>query len=301
MKPLALALVITAAALALPAPAAQLGDPAAALKVKTWVKGKPVDVRDGKSIYVVEFWATWCGPCRTTIPHLTELQTKFKKQGVTFIGVTDEDAEVVKPFVERMADKMDYAVACDDSRATSASYMEAFGQKGIPHAFIVGKGGDVIWHGHPMDGLGEVLAQILAQKYDLATLKKSELFSASLRDYQELAREGDDRAAAKGRQLLADAGKDLDLLCRLAIGIAGDLRNRKRDFPFAEKVITAAEAAAEKRHHKLLHAKAIVLFESGRKAEAITAEKEAIALCDDEQTRNFYERLAKFFEERKDD
>lgn len=300
MKSLALTLLI-AVSLAAAAPAAQLGDPAAPLKIKTWVKGKSIDVKDGKGIYVVEFWATWCGPCRTTIPHLTELQTKFKKQGVTFIGVTDEDADVVKPFVERMDDKMDYAVACDDSRATSTGYMEAFGQKGIPHAFIVGKAGDIIWHGHPMDGLGEVLEQILAKKYDLATLKKSEQFSANLRDYQELAREGDDRAAAKGRQLLTDAGQDLDLLCRLAIGIAGDLRNRKRDFAFAQKVVTAAEAASEKHHHKLLHAKAIVLFESGRKAEAIVAEKEAIALCDDEQTRKFYERLAKFFEERKDD
>ena len=70
--------------------AAKLGDPAAPLSIKEWVKGKPVDVKDGKNIYVVEFWATWCGPCRTSIPHLTELQKKFKDKGVVFVGVSDE-------------------------------------------------------------------------------------------------------------------------------------------------------------------------------------------------------------------
>ena len=55
---------------------ASLGDPAAPLTIKDWVKGKPANVRDGKAVYVVEFWATWCGPCRVSIPHLTELQKR---------------------------------------------------------------------------------------------------------------------------------------------------------------------------------------------------------------------------------
>ena len=291
------ALLLLATAL----PAAQLGDAAPPLRIQSWIKGKPTDIKDGKTVHVIEFWATWCGPCRTTIPHLTELQNKFKKHGVTFVGVTDESPETVKAFVEKMGDQMEYTVACDDSRSTSAGYMDAFGQRGIPHAFVVAKSGEILWHGHPMDGLSEILTRIVAGKYNLATVQKSGQFAAALRDYQELARDGDERATDKARQLLADAGQDTELLCQLAIGIAGDLRNRNRDFALARKAIAAAEAAAPKPTHNLLHAKAVVLFESGRKAEAILAERQAVAAADSDAAKNFYERVLKFFEERKDD
>ena len=61
--------------------AADLGDEAKPLQISKWVKGKKVNLAKGKGkkVYVVEFWATWCPPCRTTIPHLTELQKKYKK------------------------------------------------------------------------------------------------------------------------------------------------------------------------------------------------------------------------------
>jgi len=69
---------------------AKLGDKAAPLSVKEWIEGGPADALDGKHIYVVEFWAAWYPPCRTSIPHLTELQKKFKDKGVVFIGVSAE-------------------------------------------------------------------------------------------------------------------------------------------------------------------------------------------------------------------
>ena len=62
-----------------------VGDPAPKLAVKSFVKGEPIKSLEPGKVYVVEFWATWCGPCRVTIPHLTELQKKHVD--VVFVGV----------------------------------------------------------------------------------------------------------------------------------------------------------------------------------------------------------------------
>lgn len=162
---------LAATALVLPATAAKLGDKAAPLQVAEWVKGKPVDLAagKGKTVYVVEFWATWCPPCRASIPHLTELQKRFKDKGVVFIGVSDEKPSVVKPFVEKMGDKMDYTVAVDQSGKTGAGYMGAFNINTIPHAFIVNKAGQVAWEGHPLDGMEEALQKVLDGKLTVAS------------------------------------------------------------------------------------------------------------------------------------
>ena len=70
-----------------------LGETASPLTGLQWVKGSPVQMKEG-GVYVVEFWATWCPPCRTSIPHLTKIQAEFKDQGVTIIGISDEMMEV---------------------------------------------------------------------------------------------------------------------------------------------------------------------------------------------------------------
>ena len=64
----------------------KVGDPAPKIEVKSFVKGEPVKTFEAGKTYVVEFWATWCGPCKTSIPHLSELQKKHP--AVTFIGVS---------------------------------------------------------------------------------------------------------------------------------------------------------------------------------------------------------------------
>jgi thiol-disulfide isomerase/thioredoxin len=131
-----------------PAPSLKVGDPAPALAVGTWVKGEPVAALQKGTVYVVECWATWCGPCRATIPHLTELQKKHKEAVFIGVAVNDETGKV-KEFVKTMGDKMDYRVGTDDKNKTSKNWLDAAGQDGIPCAFVVDKAGKLAWVGHP--------------------------------------------------------------------------------------------------------------------------------------------------------
>jgi len=158
--------VVIAGAFLSPASAAELGMKAPPLTIAEWVKGKPVDLKagEGKNVYVVEFWATWCQPCRTSIPHLSDLQKKFKDKGVVFVGISSGPTPKVKPFVEKRGYKMAYTVAVDEARNTAAAYMAAFNVETIPHAFVVDKAGKIVWHGHPMDKLDTAVENAIAGK-----------------------------------------------------------------------------------------------------------------------------------------
>lgn len=104
------------------------------------VSGK---IETGKPM-IVEFWATWCPPCRKSIPHLNEIYKKYKDKGLSIIGISDEDKAVIEKFTQTTP--MDYTVAIDKDDAFS----KPFGIKGIPHAFLVDKTGKITWAGHPM-------------------------------------------------------------------------------------------------------------------------------------------------------
>jgi len=94
---------------------------------------------------LVEFWATWCPPCRKSIPHLNQIYEKFKSQGLEIVGITDEDEATVKKFQQQVP--MEYNVAIN----TPQSVYQQFGIEGIPTAFLVNKGGKIVWTGHPME------------------------------------------------------------------------------------------------------------------------------------------------------
>jgi len=152
-----------------------------ALSVAEWIKGDPVSLEDGKgkNIYVVEFWATWCPPCRETIPHLTELQKKYKDDNVVVVGVTDEDPQWVKSFVEKMGDDMDYRVAIDKESKTYELFDKISPLPGIPFAYVIDKDGRVVWRGFPLGGLEEVLNELTGKAKSDAPSKTPSDDSAS--------------------------------------------------------------------------------------------------------------------------
>ncbi len=264
---------------------AELGLPAPALSIERWVKGDAVDLKEGKgkNICVIEFWATWCPPCRESIPHLTEMQKQFKDKGVVFLGVSDEPLGTVKSFVAKMGAKMDYRVAVDKDRQTSKAYMEAFGIGDIPHAFVVDKTGVIAWQGHPMAGLEHALEQMVAGKYDLEAAKKAMRTEELAKEYFKLvsAAAKDPLAAELGKQIVADAAANPHQLNEMAWSILTDQKIRNRDLPLALRAAKLAFEATGGKEAAIVDTYARALFDTGEKTGAVKLQKQAIALCQD--------------------
>ncbi len=127
-----------------------VGDQAPGLDVAKWVKGDEVKIESG-NVYIVEFWATWCAPCRKSIPHLTELQKEYEDQGLRIIGVSSEDERTVSNFVRAQGAKMDYTVAVDRSNRTNRAWLNAAGIDTIPTAFVIDRNGKVQYIGSPLN------------------------------------------------------------------------------------------------------------------------------------------------------
>jgi thiol-disulfide isomerase/thioredoxin len=136
----------------------KVGDPAPALKAGKWLQGDAVKAFEPGKVYVVEFWATWCGPCIAFMPDLAELQARYKDRGVTCVGFTARDLldapgnteEKVAAFVRKRGPKLRYTFAYADDRATADAWMKAAGRQTIPCAFVVDKTGRIAYIGNPM-------------------------------------------------------------------------------------------------------------------------------------------------------
>jgi len=145
------------------------GDPAPALKATKWLQGKEIETFEPGRVYVVEFWATWCGPCIVMMPHLSELQAEYKDKGVTIIGHSSKDPRnseaQVTAFVKKRGPKLGYTFAYADNRDTNNAWMVAAGKNGIPCSFVVDKEGKIAYIGHPMY-LDVVLPRVVEGKWN---------------------------------------------------------------------------------------------------------------------------------------
>jgi thiol-disulfide isomerase/thioredoxin len=173
----AFALICTAAVTAQDTPKADaapepmtIGSAAPKPMIEKFVRGtEPKWFEPGK-VYVVEFWATWCGPCRMSMPHLSDVSEKYK-DSVVIVGISDEKLETVTKFLDtdEWKQKARYNLATDPDRSTYKQYMEAAAQNGIPTAFVI-KDDKVQWIGHPMS-MDEPLAKIVAGTWNAADYK----------------------------------------------------------------------------------------------------------------------------------
>ncbi len=172
-----------------------IGSPAPVPAIEKFVRGTEPKWFDPGKVYVVEFWATWCGPCRMSMPHISDVADKYKDK-VVVVGISDEKVDTVTKFLDtdEWKQKARYNLATDPDRSVHKAYMEAAGQNGIPTAFVV-KDSKVQWIGHPMS-MDEPLAKIVDGSWD-ATAYKAEFEQQAAMERKAMQRR---RAMAKARQ-----------------------------------------------------------------------------------------------------
>lgn len=117
-----------------------VGAAAPPIQISEWITSQPPGLTG--RVYVLEFWATWCPPCRQSIPHMIELADKYKD--VTFIALSvDRSSEPVRKMVKDTG--INYYVGMDNGLS------DKFSVRGVPSAFIIDRSGKVAWQGHPMN------------------------------------------------------------------------------------------------------------------------------------------------------
>jgi thiol-disulfide isomerase/thioredoxin len=192
MKTLALVALLVVAPLAAAGDLQLLkpGDAAPVLKDVNWVQGDAVAAWEPGHVYVIDFWATWCGPCRRSIPDLDALSDKHAGSKVHVIGAAIWPRSNMVPtadFVKEKGEAMSYGIAEDIEGKTAETFMSAAAQNGIPTCMVVDQAGKVAWIGNPLnDTFESTVEKVVAGTWDTAAFAK-EFVPTQERDFKSIS------------------------------------------------------------------------------------------------------------------
>lgn len=115
------------------------GKPAPQVAVQPLQPGGDIRLSDYKGkVVLLDFWATWCGPCRGIMPQLGEFQEKYRDQGLVILGITDENRTTVQQFFAAVGPSK-YTIAIDPTQRAGAAY----GVSAMPTTVLIGRDGKV--------------------------------------------------------------------------------------------------------------------------------------------------------------
>jgi thiol-disulfide isomerase/thioredoxin len=300
------ALALTAATALAHPPGATLaiGGPAPPLTVERWLRGAPVERFERGTVYVLDFWAVWCGPCLSSMAHTSELADRFRGRGVRVIALTGPDTagntlEAVERTLSRRGSTMRFDVAWDREAPkgtkpfgdvllgrTTLRYFQAAQFEGLPWALIVDRQGRLAWVGLP-SALDAALPAIVEGRWDLkAAASRDRAWRQAEPKVDEfrahLAAGRYDEAQTLARSLVRGAMRDQPGYLRsIASSLVGErARANAGDVDLA---LEAAECAAELTHladDTVLAALARVHFVRGDLTAAVASQEAALALVD---------------------
>ncbi|MDC0265520.1 redoxin domain-containing protein [Mariniblastus sp.] len=242
------------------APDFTIGSKAPDLDIEFWISDRngllPHTTKIEKgTVYVVEFWATWCGPCIAAMPHISALQDKYSDDNVQIISVSDEDIDTVTNFLERpVAGDSDgktygdltnnYSLTVDPDKSVFKDYFAAAKRTGIPCVFLIGKTGQVEWIGHPMK-LDKPLEEVVAGDWDRKafavefkkeeeTRKLNQKYMVAMRKISGEMRSGNPEKALQLMDALMDDAQFKPMkkqltMSRMGILISGNLPEAPRE------------------------------------------------------------------------
>ena len=158
----------------------QMDSPAPPVQVETWLRGKPLTSFEPRKVYIVEFWATSCRPCVDAMPHLMQLQEKYKDSGVEIVGVAayeraptaDEARSNLDAWLTEKFSNLNFRMAFDSTGEMKKLWMEPSFSFGVPTSFVVDRDGHIAFIGEPTE-LDEVLPKVLNGSWRTSDQAKS--------------------------------------------------------------------------------------------------------------------------------
>lgn len=153
-----------------------VGDIAPPLVISTFIRGDASVWERTSAAYIVEFWATWCGPCRDGLKQLSEIAQRYPIVSTIAISIWEDDPAAVSSFIDRFFPDIHCAIATDLIPPNTANrqgimaqtWMAAAGQLFIPCAFLLNSERRIVWFGHSA-GVMRPLQQYLSGDANIQT------------------------------------------------------------------------------------------------------------------------------------